>query len=127
MDTQHVDLAIIGSGSGNSLITPFWDDKLVAIAERGVFGGTCLNVGCIPTKMFVRPSALARVPEEAARLGVTMRTESVDWPAIRDRVFGRIDPISAGGERYRAELDNVVLVSQNGRLDGPRAFVDAHG
>lgn len=127
MDTQHVDLAIIGSGSGNSLITPFWDDKLVAIAERGVFGGTCLNVGCIPTKMFVRPSALARVPEEAARLGVTMRTESVDWPAIRDRVFGRIDPISAGGERYRAELDNVVLVSQNVRLDGPRAFVADDG
>lgn len=114
----HADLAIIGSGSGNSLITPFWDDKQVVIAEKGVFGGTCLNVGCIPTKMYVRPASLARGPEEAARLGVTQRTERVDWPGIRDRIFGRIDAISAAGERYRRdELDNVTLVSQAVRLE----------
>ncbi|WP_024356754.1 mycothione reductase [Leucobacter chironomi] len=124
MSTVSVDLAIIGSGSGNSLVTPFWDDKRVAIAEQGVFGGTCLNVGCIPTKMYVRPAALARTPEEAARLGVDLRFEGADWPAIRDRIFSRIDAISAAGERYRAdELDNVELVSRRVRLDGPRAFV----
>ncbi|EYT52130.1 mycothione reductase [Leucobacter sp. UCD-THU] len=124
MSTISVDLAIIGSGSGNSLVTPFWDDKRVAIAEQGVFGGTCLNVGCIPTKMYVRPAALARTPEEAARLGVEMRTESVDWRAIRDRIFSRIDAISEAGERYRAEeLDHVELISRRVRLDGPRALV----
>jgi len=47
----HYDLAIIGSGSGNSLITPYWESKRVALVDGGVFGGTCLNVGCIPTKM----------------------------------------------------------------------------
>ena len=52
------DLAIIGSGSGNTLIT---DDESVVIADKaGHFGGTCLNVGCIPTKMFVRTSMVAR-------------------------------------------------------------------
>ncbi|WP_427870855.1 mycothione reductase [Leucobacter luti] len=128
MTTLRADLAIIGSGSGNSLITPFWDDRRVVIAEKGVFGGTCLNVGCIPTKMFVRPATLARGPEEAARLGVTQETTAVDWVGIRDRIFGRIDPISAAGERYRAEeLENVTLVSQEVRLDGPRAFVAADG
>ncbi|WP_449277404.1 mycothione reductase [Leucobacter sp. GX24907] len=122
------DLAIIGSGSGNSLITPFWDDKQVVIAEGGVFGGTCLNVGCIPTKMFVRPAMLARTPQEAARLGVTMHTEHVDWASIRDRIFGRIDPISAGGRRYRdEELDHVELIEQMVKLDGLRAFVAADG
>ena len=128
MTTLRVDLGIIGSGSGNSLVTPFWDDKTVAIAEQGVFGGTCLNVGCIPTKMFVRPAALARGPEEAARLGVTQETLAVDWPGIRDRVFGRIDPISAAGERYRRdELDNVELLSQRVVLDGTHAFVAEDG
>lgn len=123
-----VDLAIIGSGSGNTLISPFWEGKRVVIAEAGIFGGTCLNVGCIPTKMFVRPATLARSPEEAARLGVTMRTEAVDWPAIRDRVFGRIDPISASGERYRRdEQSHVALVSQRVRLDGTHAFVAEDG
>lgn len=128
MEQLRADLAIIGSGSGNSLITPFWDDKRVVIAEKGIFGGTCLNAGCIPTKMYVRPAALAVAPDEAARLGVTMRTESVDWPGIRDRIFGRIDAISAAGERYRAEeLDNVALISQEVRLNGPRSFVAADG
>lgn len=124
MSTLNADLAIIGSGSGNSLVTPFWDDKRVVIAEHGVFGGTCLNVGCIPTKMYVRPAALARTPEEAARLGVALRFEGADWTAIRDRIFTRIDAISAAGEHYRAhELDNVELIPKRVRLDGPRAFM----
>ncbi|MEV8337096.1 mycothione reductase [Leucobacter sp. NPDC077196] len=128
MENPAVDLAIIGSGSGNSLVTPFWDDRRVVIAEAGVFGGTCLNVGCIPTKMYVRPAAFARGPEEAARLGVMQRTESVDWPGMRDRIFGRIDAISAAGERYRRdELDNVELISQRVRLTGTHGFAAADG
>ncbi len=125
--TPHrVDLAIIGSGSGNTLITPFWEDKRVALMEDGIFGGTCLNVGCIPTKMFVRPATLARTPDEAARLGVQMRTEGVDWPAIRDRIFARIDPISDSGERYRRdEQEHVRLISQRVRLAGPLAGAEA--
>ncbi|PRB67993.1 mycothione reductase [Arthrobacter sp. MYb213] len=112
MTSHNVDLAIIGSGSGNSLITNYWDDKKVAIAEGSTFGGTCLNVGCIPTKMFVRPAHLARGVEEAARLGVKMSVNNVDWPAMRDRIFGRIDAISSGGEDYRERLENVELISQ---------------
>lgn len=126
------DLAIIGSGSGNSLITPAWDNKQVALADRGIqstgaFGGTCLNVGCIPTKMFVRPAALARTPEEASRLGVEMNTTSVNWPAMRDRIFGRIDAISAAGRDYRERLENVDLVSEHVTLTGPRSFRSASG
>ncbi|NDK30757.1 mycothione reductase [Nesterenkonia haasae] len=121
------DLAIIGSGSGNSLITPHWDQKRVALADQGIpatgaFGGTCLNVGCIPTKMYVRPSALARAPEEAARLGVEMTTERADWPAIRDRIFSRIDAISAAGRDYRDRLENVDLITERVTLTSPRSF-----
>ncbi|NLS10596.1 mycothione reductase [Nesterenkonia sp. MY13] len=121
------DLAIIGSGSGNSLITPHWDNKRVALADKGIdatgaFGGTCLNVGCIPTKMFVRPSALARIPEEAARVGVTQQTLAADWPAIRDRVFARVDAISERGKEYRQELENVDLISEKVTLTSPKSF-----
>ncbi|WP_313811235.1 mycothione reductase [Glutamicibacter sp.] len=112
-----VDLAIVGSGSGNSLLTPFWDDKQVAIAESGIFGGTCLNVGCIPTKMFVRPAQLARTTEEAARLNVTLPVGIADFQAIRDRIFSRIDPISAGGRDYRRQAKNVRLLGHVQLLD----------
>lgn len=142
MSTLSADLGIIGSGSGNSLITPFWEEKRVVLADRGtgpdrVFGGTCLNVGCIPTKMFVRPSALARSPEEAARLNVTQQTQGVDWPALRDRIFSRVDAISEGGRQYREELQNVELLPETVTLapdllsrrerDGAFGFTAASG
>ncbi|MDR6507807.1 mycothione reductase [Arthrobacter oryzae] len=119
----HYDLAIIGSGSGNSLITPFWDDKRVALIDGGVFGGTCINVGCIPTKMFVYPAGLAAVPAEASRLGVQLTLDKVRWTGIRDRIFGRIDAISEDGRRYRAEEStNVDLYQEVVRFTGPRSL-----
>ena len=55
---DNFDLIIIGSGSGNA-IPPELGDRRIAIVERGMFGGTCLNVGCIPSKMFVLPADVA--------------------------------------------------------------------
>ncbi|MGG5259130.1 mycothione reductase [Phycicoccus avicenniae] len=119
----HHDLVIIGSGSGNSLLTPELEGLDVAIVEKGTFGGTCLNVGCIPTKMFVLPADRVVEAEDAARLGVTFGAPTVDWPAIRDRIFGRIDPISHGGEEYRQGQDHVTLYRTRARFTGPRTLV----
>ncbi|MER2138091.1 MAG: mycothione reductase, partial [Arthrobacter sp.] len=80
---------------------PEWDNRKVAVIDGGTFGGTCLNVGCIPTKMFVHPAQLAASAAEAGRLGVDQRVEKVRWRDIRDRIFSRIDAISEGGRRYR--------------------------
>ncbi|WP_066285654.1 mycothione reductase [Arthrobacter sp. B6] len=124
----HYDLAIIGSGSSNSLVTPFWDDKKVAMIDGGVFGGTCLNVGCIPTKMFAYPAGLAAAPREAARLGVDLSLDKVRWNDVRDRIFGRIDSISESGRRYRAEeLDNVDLYQHHVKFTGPRTLATDSG
>jgi len=124
MTMRHFDLAVIGSGSGNSLIDERFADWDIALLDRGVaggvFGGTCLNVGCIPTKMFVLPADLAASGPEAKRLGVDLRFVSADWPAIRDRIFGRIDPISAGGEDWRRRNENVTLYRAETRFVGPK-------
>ncbi|QOR69299.1 mycothione reductase [Ruania alkalisoli] len=97
----HVDLLLIGTGSGNSILSEEFRDRSVAIVERGVFGGTCLNVGCIPTKMFVHTADVAATPASSSRLGVDETLDQVRWPHIRDRIFGRIDPIASGGRDYR--------------------------
>ena len=113
---QEFDLVIVGTGSGNSIPAEL-DDWNIALVERDVFGGTCLNRGCIPSKMFVYAADLALHAREAARLGVEMRVEKVDWPAIVDRVFARIDPIAASGERYRIEdCDNITVFRGEGRF-----------
>ena len=119
----HFDLAIIGSGSGNSLPDERFADKTVAILEEGIFGGTCLNVGCIPTKMFVYAAEVARTVGNSAKYGVDAELEGVRWPDIVKRVFGRIDPISAGGERYRAEdSPNTTLFRGHATFVGPRTL-----
>jgi mycothione reductase len=118
---QHFDLAIIGSGSGNSLVGPEFDDWKIAVIEESTFGGTCLNVGCIPTKMFVYPADLAEGVRHSARLGVDAQLNGVRWRDIRDRVFGRIDPISRGGREYRATgSSNTTLIEAHA------SFIDAH-
>jgi mycothione reductase len=119
----HFDLAIIGTGSGNSIIDERFSGWRTAILERGGFGGTCLNVGCIPTKMFVHPADLAGSVAHARRLGVDLRLEGVHWRAIRDRIFRRIDPISVAGRNYRAErLEHVTLYEGHARFTGPRTI-----
>ncbi|GAB2775099.1 mycothione reductase [Nocardioides salsibiostraticola] len=121
-NTEHFDLIIIGSGSGNS-IPEYLSHKSIAIVERGTFGGTCLNVGCIPSKMFVLPADVAVQAQNSAKLGIETSFESADWAAIRDRVFGRIDAISAGGEAYRATgTENVTLIQGTARFTGDRTF-----
>ncbi|HEX2133356.1 MAG TPA: mycothione reductase [Actinophytocola sp.] len=116
------DLVIVGTGSGNSILDGRFADWRVAIVERGTFGGTCLNVGCIPTKMFVHTAELAAAPAAGAKLGVDAELRGVRWADVRDRIFGRIDPIAAGGREYRtahADNDNVTVFEGTARFTGP--------
>jgi len=116
---RHFDLAVIGTGSGNSIVDERFADKTVALLEKGTFGGTCLNVGCIPTKMFVYPADLAFGAAHGGLLGLETRFRKARWPEMRERIFGRIDPISIGGRHWRAdENENVTL------YEGHARFVD---
>ena len=119
----HHELLIIGTGSGNSILTPDFDDVDVAIVERDdVFGGTCLNRGCIPSKMFVYAADVAYQAAHSAHLGLDTQFNRADWPAIRDRVFGRIDPIAAGGKAYREGLDHVTVYQGDARFVGHKSL-----
>ncbi len=118
---QHFDVAVIGSGSGNTIIDERFAHLDVALIEQNpTFGGTCLNRGCIPTKMFVAAAEAATFPAQAARLGVALESRGADWPALVDRIFGRIDPISKGGKQWRERGENVTL------FEGHASFVDPH-
>ena len=120
---RHFDIVIIGTGSGNSIVDEQFADWNVAIVEKGVFGGTCLNMGCIPTKMFVHTADVAATPAAGARLGVDAQLYGVRWPDVRDRIFGRIDPISAGGRRWRIEDNaNVTVYEGLARFVGPKTL-----
>lgn len=116
--SDHFDLVVVGTGSGNSVLTPDFDDWRVALIERDTFGGTCLNRGCIPSKMFVYAADMAHQAGHTGHLGVDSTLDGVRWSEIVDRVFGRIDPIAQGGEDYRHSLDNVTVFNGDARFVG---------
>ncbi|MEI7547336.1 MAG: mycothione reductase [Actinomycetota bacterium] len=118
--TEHYDLVIIGSGSGNSIIGPEMDGWCIAMVERGVFGGTCLNRGCIPTKMLVYPADLAVQAGHGDALGVHTRFDGADWSSMVQRIFGRIDPIAESGREYRHRLPNVDVYEGSAHFVGDR-------
>lgn len=116
---EHYDLTIIGTGSGNSILDERYSGKKVALCEQGTFGGTCLNVGCIPTKMFVYAADVADTIRGSAKYGIDSHIDKVRWPDIAARVFGRIDPIAAGGEDYRRNDPHITVYPSHTRF-GPK-------
>ncbi|WOP17283.1 mycothione reductase [Raineyella sp. LH-20] len=125
---RHFDLCVIGTGSGNTIVDERFADRRVAIIDAGVgpdrlFGGTCINLGCIPTKMYVHPADLAAQVDHARALGVDLHLDGVRWRSIRDRIFGRLDPIAAGGRQWRASgMPNVELIEGRAHFTGPRTL-----
>lgn len=122
---DHVDLCIIGSGSGLSLIDDDINDWQIALIDNGIgptnaFGGTCLNAGCIPSKMLALPAGYAVAPQAASRVDVELAFRGADFPAIRDRTFGRTDGVSEAGRDGLVKRENVQL------LTGAATFVDDH-
>ncbi len=92
---KKYDLAVIGGGSaGMNLIRPAaakgWK---CALAESSHLGGTCINVGCIPSKTLIFSARVMRMVSEANNYGVTVNQPEADWPAMvrrKDRLVGRI-------------------------------------
>src|ERR1700739_1320757 len=113
---ETYDIAIIGTGSRNSILDERYAGKRAAICEHGPFGGPCLNVGCIPTKMFVGAAEVAETIRTAARYGIDAHIDRVRWEDIVSRVFGRIDPIAISGEDYRRSSPNIDVYGQHTRF-----------
>jgi mycothione reductase len=121
-DLKTYDLIIVGAGSGNMIPVPEMDTWRVAIVEPDKFGGTCLNRGCIPSKMLLYPANLAEDARHAARLGVHLTLERVDWQRIVGRVWQKIDPIAAAGAAYRKSQPHVTVYEQPARFVGERVL-----
>jgi glutathione reductase (NADPH) len=92
------DLFTIGGGSGGvraSRVSAGYGAK-VAIAESGRFGGTCVNVGCIPKKLFSYAAHVREDFEIAASFGWTLGEPRFDWPTLlanKDREIARLNGV----------------------------------
>jgi len=88
---KKYDLVVVGSGAGLMIVEAALSAGLrCAIVEKSKFGGTCLNKGCIPSKMLVYPADLIREAEESARIGVRFQPPEVDWERVSKRLWNQI-------------------------------------
>ncbi len=117
---KHYDLAVLGTGSGNMVANRQFADWSIAICEENRFGGTCLNAGCIPTKMFVHPADVVRAAQSGPGLGVRTSYDGARWSRLRDRVFARVDQHEDEGRSFRRGQANVDVHTGHAR------FVDDH-
>jgi mycothione reductase len=118
MAAYDYDLVIVGAGSGNMVLTDEFSGWRVAVIESDKFGGTCLNRGCIPSKMFVYTADVASAVQHAGRYDISAQFSGADWPAIRDRVFARIDPTHERAVAYRRRHGTDVIEGE-ARFTGP--------
>lgn len=83
---KEYDVIVIGSGAGSSIVDQALAHGLkVALVDKGPLGGTCLSVGCIPSKMLIFPADRIVEIQESKKLGVEARIEKVDFKAIMER------------------------------------------
>ncbi len=92
------DLAILGSGPGGytAALRASLRGLSVALVESGELGGTCLNVGCIPTKTMLHASGLAWEARHAKAIGLIVSDLAVDADAFAQRVAQTVSILRKG-------------------------------
>lgn len=123
-------LAVIGTGGGGmgAAIKAAELGKRVCLIEAGVIGGTCVNIGCVPSKTLIRAAAAYHSAGHHAFAGVHTSAQSVNWPTViaqKDNLVGELrqhkyeDVIASYGER-------ITLMRSRARLrpDGAVALDD---
>ena len=124
------DLAIIGSGPGGyvtAIRAGQWGLKTLVIEKDGFLGGTCLHVGCIPTKVLLHHAEVYDEIKNAKEFGIDVSGYTLNWPATlarKDRIVSR----HAKGIEFLFRKNKVEKMQGWGRWAGPgRVSVEANG
>jgi dihydrolipoamide dehydrogenase len=124
------DLVIIGSGPGGyvaAIRAGQWGLKTAVVEKDPFLGGTCLHVGCIPTKVFLHHADLYDNFLRAEEFGFEVKDVKVNWPAMlarKDKIVKR----HAGGIAALFKKNKVESIQGWGRIAGPgRVSVEKDG
>lgn len=124
------DLAIIGSGPGGyvaAIRAGQWGLKTVCIEKDPFLGGTCLHVGCIPTKVLLHHAEIYDNFKRAAEFGFEVKDVKVNWPAMIERKAMIVNKHAKGIE-FLFKKNKVESLQGWGRIVGPgRVSVEQNG
>lgn len=116
---KEYDVVVVGSGSGIIVVDYAVSQGLkAALVDKGPMGGTCLNVGCIPSKLLVYPADRIVEIQEAEKLGISAKIEKIDFKSIMKRMRDIVDNDRKQMERGVKNTDEFEF------YDGQAKFVD---
>jgi pyruvate/2-oxoglutarate dehydrogenase complex dihydrolipoamide dehydrogenase (E3) component len=121
---QHYDIAVIGAGPAgtSAAIRAAELGARVAVVEASRTGGTCVNTGCVPTRVLAKTARLVREVRLAHEYGIAIGAPEVQWAATVTRVHETVDKVRAlKDEAARFAGSGVELI-----LEGRARFVDAN-
>lgn len=124
-----IDLAVVGSGPGGyvAAIHAARMGARVAIVEEKQWGGTCLNIGCIPTKALIQGAEVLQQVRRAGEFGVQVAGATADWPAMQARKEKIVGGMRQGVQSL-LKSNGVELIQGRGRLGaGTTVAVDGRG
>jgi dihydrolipoamide dehydrogenase len=115
------DVLILGAGSGGyaCALRAAQLGLTVGLVEKGNLGGTCLHVGCIPTKALLHAAEVADAARDASKFGVQASLDGIDMAGVnsyKDGVVGRLFKGLTGLVKSRG----ITVIAGEGRLTGPR-------
>jgi len=112
---RQYDVIVIGSGGGIKIALPAARMGLkTALIEQDAVAGTCLNRGCIPSKMLIYPSELPHLLQEARRINVNSDSEpTVDFPALITRISQTVDSMSNAQREALLNTPDLDLFSEH--------------
>ena len=122
--TQHFDALVVGAGqAGPPLVGRLTAaGHSVAMVERKLFGGTCVNTGCIPTKTLVASAHAAHLARRGADYGVNTGPVSVDMPKVKARKDGIVLDDRAGVENWLDGMDGCTVLRGHARFEDPHTL-----
>jgi len=122
--SEHYDAIVIGAGQAGPALCARLDREglKTALVERKLMGGTCVNVGCIPTKTLVASARAVHMARRGGDYGFTSGEVRVDMKAVKARKDGVVKHSSDGVTSWVAGMKNVTLVRGHARFSAPRTL-----
>ena len=97
---KKYDTIVVGSGSGMEFVDKALShEESVALVDKGPLGGTCLNLGCIPSKMLIFPADRIMQIRESKKLGIDVEISNIDFKSIMERMKDTISKDREGMEK----------------------------
>jgi pyruvate/2-oxoglutarate dehydrogenase complex dihydrolipoamide dehydrogenase (E3) component len=123
MEEQY-DAIVVGAGqAGPPLAARLGAEGLkTAIIERQLLGGTCVNVGCIPTKTLVGSARAIHMARRGGEYGFNAGDIRVDMKAVKARKDGVVRQSTDGLEKWIAGMKNVTLIRGHAKFTAPRTL-----